>query len=156
MVPFTSGDGNMGPFQADSPAWWPVRTMEGELSVHRGHNSALLHAIASLPEVGKGLKPCDTDLVLPSSLYPQISIGSLWPISYWQPLFICALIKTNLLKSYLILGGQVWGKEVAASTFGCTWESLVLVPRLHIQPQIAWLGWIPVSPQHPPLCGETL
>lgn len=44
--------------------------MEGDLSVHCGHISALLHAAASLPEVGKGLKPCDTDLVLPLIIIP--------------------------------------------------------------------------------------
>lgn len=37
--------------------------MEGELSVHHSHSSALLHAVASLPKVGKGLKPFDIDLV---------------------------------------------------------------------------------------------
>lgn len=37
--------------------------MQGELSVHPGHGSALLHAAASLPNIEKGLKPFDIDLV---------------------------------------------------------------------------------------------
>lgn len=65
----------MGPFQGNNPIL--VTSLDNrELSVHRGHNLALLHPLASLPEVGKGPKPCDTDLVLPSSLYLQISIRS--------------------------------------------------------------------------------
>lgn len=45
--------------------------MERELSVHRSHSSALLHIVATLPKVEKGLKPFDIDLVSHQVPLPQ-------------------------------------------------------------------------------------
>lgn len=93
---------------------------------------ALLHPSASLPEAGKGLEFCDTDLVLLSLLHPQIPIRSLWPTApsqeprYPHPPFLCAPIRAGILSD---VGQPHLGQTGGA----CQHNWGVLVPSLHAQ-----------------------